>query len=135
MPETVAYAMSRELDISYEEADRRVREALQEEGFGVLTEIDVKATMKKKLDVDFQKYEILGACNPPLAHKALTHAADIGLLLPCNLVVRDLGGGRTMVSALDPALQLGVAGDDALTPVAQDVRERMERVLNSVSGN
>ncbi len=134
MPETVAYAMSREVDISYEEADQRVREALQEEGFGVLTEIDVKATMKKKLDVDFQRYEILGACNPPLAHKALTHAADIGLLLPCNLVVRDLGGGRTMVSAMDPVLQLGVAGDEALTPVAQDVRQRMERVLDRVSG-
>ncbi|MEJ2218262.1 MAG: DUF302 domain-containing protein [Gemmatimonadota bacterium] len=134
MPEAVAYAMSRELDVSYEEADRRVREALQEEGFGVLTEIDVKATMKKKLDVDFEKYEILGACNPPLAHKALTHAVDIGLLLPCNLVVRDLGGGRTMVSALDPVLQLGVAGDDALGPVARDVRERMERVLDRVSG-
>ncbi|MEJ2677627.1 MAG: DUF302 domain-containing protein [Gemmatimonadota bacterium] len=135
MPETVGYAMSRTLDISYEEADRRVREALQEEGFGVLTEIDVKATMKKKLDVDFQQYEILGACNPPLAHKALTHAADIGLLLPCNLVVRDLGGGRTMVSALDPVLQLGVARDEALTPVAQDVRARMERVLDRVSGD
>lgn len=135
MPEAVAYAMSRELDVSYEEADRRVREALQEEGFGVLTEIDVKATMKKKLDVDFDKYEILGACNPPLAHKALTHAVDIGLLLPCNLVVRDLGGGRTMVSALDPVLQLGVAGDDALGPVARDVRERMERVLDRVSGS
>lgn len=135
MPEAVAYAMSRELDVSYEEADRRVREALQEEGFGVLTEIDVKATMKKKLDVDFDKYEILGACNPPLAHKALTHAVDIGLLLPCNLVVRDLGGGRTMVSALDPVLQLGVAGDDALAPVARDVRERMERVLDRVSGS
>jgi uncharacterized protein (DUF302 family) len=134
MPDTVAYAMSRELDISYEEADRRVREALQEEGFGVLTEIDVKATMKKKLDLDFEKYEILGACNPPLAHKALTQAPDVGLLLPCNLVVRDLGSGRTLVEALDPVLQLGVAGDDALTPVAQDVRQRMERVLARVSG-
>ncbi|HKJ93504.1 MAG TPA: DUF302 domain-containing protein [Longimicrobiales bacterium] len=134
MSTTAAYAMIRELDLPYEEADRRVREALQEEGFGVLTEIDVKATMKKKLDVDFARYEILGACNPPLAHKALTMAPDIGLLLPCNLVVRALDDGRTMVEALDPVLQLGVAGDDALTPVAQDVRARMERVLDRVAG-
>lgn len=131
-PQT-AYALTREVDMSYEEADRRVREALQEEGFGVLTEIDVKATLKKKLDVDFQRYEILGACNPPLAHKALQTDVDIGLLLPCNLVVRELEGGRSMVEALDPVAQLGVAGNNALTAVAEDVRQRMVRVLDRLT--
>lgn len=127
------YALAREVDLSYEEADRRVRDALQDEGFGVLTEIDVKATLKKKLDVDFQKYEILGACNPPLAHRALQAEPDIGLLLPCNIVIRDLGGGRTMVEALDPVIQLGIAGSEALAALAQDVRERMRRVLDRVA--
>lgn len=131
-PQT-SYALAREVDLSYEEADRRVREALQEEGFGVLTEIDVKATLKTKLDVEFQKYEILGACNPPLAHQALQTEPDIGLLLPCNVVVRDLGGGRTMVEALDPVTQLGVAGNEALGGLAEDVRDRMRRVLERVT--
>jgi len=133
MANDAAYALTRETALSYEEADRRVREALKEEGFGVLTEIDVKDTLKKKLDVDFQKYEILGACNPPLAHQALQTEADIGLLLPCNVVVRELPDGRTMVEALDPVTQLGVAGNEALGPVAEDVRQRMQRVLDSLA--
>ncbi len=133
MANGAAYALTRETALSYEEADRRVREALKDEGFGVLTEIDVKDTLKKKLDVDFQKYEILGACNPPLAHQALQTEADIGLLLPCNIVVRELPDGRTMVEALDPVTQLGVAGNEALGPVAEDVRRRMQRVLDSLA--
>jgi len=133
MANDAAYALTRETALSYEEADRRVREALKAEGFGVLTEIDVKDTLKKKLDVDFQKYEILGACNPPLAHQALQTEADIGLLLPCNVVVRELPDGRTMVEALDPVTQLGVAGNEALGPVAEDVRQRMQRVLDSLA--
>ena len=92
-----SYALSRTVSLSYEEADRRVREALEEEGFGVLTEIDVAATLKKKLDVDFPRYEILGACNPPLAHQALQAEPDVGLLLPCNVVVRALPDGQTVV--------------------------------------
>lgn len=129
---TARYAISRTTDHSYEEADRRVREALQAEGFGVLSEIDVAATLKKKLDVDFPRYVILGACNPPLAHKALTAEPDIGLLLPCNVVVRALPDGRTVVEALDPVVQLGVAENDALAPLAEDVRERMVRVIESL---
>ena len=128
---TAPYALTRTTDLSYEEADARVREALQEEGFGVLTEIDVAATLKKKLDVDFPRYEILGACNPPLAHKALTAEPDIGLLLPCNVVVRALPDGRTVVEALDPVVQLGVAGNADLEPLAEDVRARMQRVIDS----
>ena len=128
-----AYALARTVDISYEEADRRVREALQEEGFGVLTEIDVSATLKNKLDVDFSRYEILGACNPPLAHKALQAEPDVGLLLPCNVVVRALPDGQTVVEALDPVRQLEVAGNPELLPLARDVRERMERVVAAVA--
>ena len=126
---TAPYALSRTMDLSYEEADRRVREELQKEGFGVLTEIDVRATLKKKLDVDFPPYAILGACNPPLAHQALTAEPDIGLLLPCNVVVRALPDGGTVVEALDPVVQLGVAGNAELTPLAEDVRARMARVI------
>ena len=127
------YALSRTLDVSYSEADSRVREALKEEGFGVLTEIDVAATLKEKLDVEFPSYEILGACNPPLAHQALRAEPDVGLLLPCNVVVRALEDGRTMVEALDPVVQLGVAENDGLTALAEDVRARMMRVLEAVA--
>lgn len=130
--ETAQYALSRTVEISYEEADRRVREALQAEGFGVLTEIDVSATLKEKLDVDFPDYEILGACNPPLAHRALQAEPDIGLLLPCNVVVRSLPEGGTVVEALDPVVQLGVADNPALEELARDVRERMRRVVQAV---
>ncbi len=129
---TVTYALSRTVDLSFEEADARVREELQNEGFGVLTEIDVKATLKEKLDVDFPKYVILGACNPPLAHQALQKEADIGLLLPCNVVVRELEDGRTMVEALDPVQQLSVADNPELPELANEVRHRMERVIASI---
>ena len=126
---TARYALARTVDLSFEDADRKVREALKEEGFGVLTEIDVKATLKEKLDVDFQKYEILGACNPPLAHQALQAEADIGLLLPCNVVVRELENGQTMVEAIDPVQQLSVADNPDLPALANEVRHRMERVI------
>lgn len=129
---TASYALSRTVDLSYEEADKRVRDALQEEGFGVLTEIDVKATLKEKLDVEFQKYEILGACSPPLAHQALQTEADVGLLLPCNVVVRELEDGRTVVEALDPVQQLSVADNPELPQLANEVRHRMERVIAAV---
>lgn len=126
------YALTRTTDLSFAEADRRVRDALREEGFGVLTEIDVSATLKEKLGVEFPPYEILGACNPPLAHEALTAEPDIGLLLPCNVVVRALPDGRTVVEALDPVVQLGVAENAALAPLAEDVRGRMRRVIDNL---
>lgn len=129
---TASYALSRIVGLSYDEADRRVREALKAEGFGVLTEIDVSATLKEKLDVDFPRYEILGACNPPLAHKALQAEPDIGLLLPCNVVVRALDDGRTMVEAMDPVKQLGVADNPALPEMAEEVLSRLERVLAAI---
>jgi uncharacterized protein (DUF302 family) len=128
-----SYAIARTVPYSYEEADRRVREALKNEGFGVLTEIDVSATLKEKLGVDFPKYAILGACNPPLAHQALQAEPDIGLLLPCNVVVRALPDGQTMVEALDPVKQLAVAGAPELDALAEDVQARMRRVIAAIA--
>ena len=118
------------LPVSPDEADARVRAALQDEGFGILTEIDVRATLKKKLDADFRPYRILGACNPALAHQALSQETDIGLLLPCNVVVYEGDeAGTSVVAILDPEQQLGVSGRDDLGDLAGDVRRRMERVL------
>jgi len=134
MPEQVfAYGMKKTLALTVDEADARVREELQKEGFGVLTEIDVRATLKKKLDVDFRPYRILGACNPPLAHQALSAETDIGLLLPCNVVVY---AGETenesVVAVLDPEVQLSVTGREDIRPLAREVRARMERVLKAL---
>ena len=131
---TARYALDRTVDLPFEEADRRVREELQKEGFGVLTEIDVAATLKKKLDVDIPRYEILGACAPQLAHRAIQAEPDVGLLLPCNVVVRAAGEeGRTVVEALDPVVQLEVADNPELAAVGQEVRARLERVLDRVA--
>lgn len=129
-PPSTPYGMSRALDVPFEEADRRVREALQKEGFGVLTEIDVQETLKKKLDVDFRPYRILGACNPPLAHKALAAEEQVGLLLPCNVIVYEgASEGTSVVAVLDPQAQLSAAGNPALDELGAEVLARMERVL------
>jgi len=128
------YAMTRTVALSYDEADRRVREALKEEGFGVLTEIDVSATLKEKLGVDFPKYEILGACNPPLAHRALLAEPEVGLLLPCNVVVRDSEEpGRVVVEAIDPVVQFDVSGTEGLAVLAKEVKARLTRVLEATA--
>lgn len=127
------YALSRTVDLSYEEAEKRIREELEKEGFGILTEIDVKATLRKKLDVDFQPYIILGACSPPLAHQALTAEPDVGLLLPCNVVVRTGEDGETIVEAMDPIPVLGMTDNEALRPLGEDARERLERALDRVA--
>jgi uncharacterized protein (DUF302 family) len=121
------------LDAPYEEAMERVTAALKEEGFGVLTEIDVKATLKKKLDAEFRKYAILGACNPPLAHRALSTELEIGLLLPCNVIVYEEDGG-SVVSIVDPISMLGVVDSPALKPVADEARARLERVAKALEG-
>jgi uncharacterized protein (DUF302 family) len=124
-----AYGFTKQLNIPYDEAVERAAAALKEEGFGVLTEIDVKATLKKKLDVDFQRYVILGACNPPLAHKALTTELEIGLLLPCNVIVYETAEGGSVVSALNPMVALGVVDNPALQGVAEQVTEKLQRVV------
>jgi uncharacterized protein (DUF302 family) len=134
MDKTEQYAMVRTTSLPFEEADQRVRAELAKEGFGVLTEIDVTATLKAKLDVDVPRTKILGACMPRLAYQAMQAEPDVALLLPCNVVVRDTGR-ETVVEAIDPVVQLGVSGNQALLPVAQDVRARLERVLDTFEGD
>ena len=130
---TPPYAMKKTIPLTVDEAEARVREALAAEGFGVLTEIDVRETLRKKLDADFRPYRILGACAPPLAKQALDAETDIGLLLPCNVVVyEDDGGDGSVVAVLDPEVQLSVSGRDDIRPLARDVRERMQRVLDAL---
>jgi uncharacterized protein (DUF302 family) len=127
------YAFRTRLDLPYEQTVRKVTAALKDEGFGVLTEIDVKATLKKKLDADFRKYVILGACNPSLAHQALETELEIGLLLPCNVIVFEDDGG-SIVSIVDPLSMLGVVESPDLDPVAQEARTRLLRVMDAVGG-
>jgi uncharacterized protein (DUF302 family) len=127
------YAFRTRLDQPYEQTVRKVTAALKDEGFGVLTEIDVKATLKKKLDTDFRKYVILGACNPSLAHQALETELEIGLLLPCNVIVFEDDGG-SVVSIVDPLSMLGVVESPDLDPVAQEARTRLLRVMDAVGG-
>lgn len=121
---------------SYEDALQQVTEALKKEGFGVLTEIDVKATLKKKIDVDFRKYSILGACNPPLAHKALQSDPLVGLMLPCNVTVEEVENG-TMVNLVNPISMLLVnpllADNEAIKEVATDAYNRLERVAKDLT--
>ncbi len=117
-----------ELDLPFQQAISKVTEALKNEGFGVLTEIDVKATLKKKLNVDFRRYVILGACNPPLAHRALSADLDVGLLLPCNVVVYEIDEARSLVGLVDPISMLGILPNPELRPVAEEAKVRLERV-------
>jgi uncharacterized protein (DUF302 family) len=126
----IDYGMRTHLNLSFEAAIVRATEALKAEGFGVLTEIDVKTTLKKKLDVDFRRYIILGACNPPLAHRALSTELEIGLLLPCNVIVyEDEDGEGSTISIVDPIIMLGVGINPALAPVADEAAARLRRVL------
>ena len=128
-----AYGYETRLDgVSFEDAMERLVTALREEGFGVLTEIDVKATLKKKLNVDFRRYVILGACNPDLARRALEIDAQIGLLLPCNAVVQELPGPSVSVSIVNPRAQFQVTANPALEPVVQEVQQRIGRVLEAL---
>lgn len=126
------YGYTVEVPLDFDTAYDRTVKQLKEEGFGVLTEIDVRATLKEKLDVDFRKYRILGACNPPLAHKALSAETELGLLLPCNVIVYDKGDGKSQVAAMDPASAMSMVDNPAVEPIAADVTERMKRVLNAV---
>ncbi len=119
------------LNLPYESALEKVTDALKAEGFGILTSIDVKETMKKKLDVDFRKYTILGACNPPLAHKALTARPDVGLLLPCNVIVYE-DGDTTVVNIIDPLSMTNFIQDPALEAVADEARQRLKRVSEAI---
>ena len=130
---TITYGFRESVALPYEDAVAATRDALAAEGFGVLTEIDVRATLEKKLGVDFRPYVILGACNPVLAHQALTKETSIGLLLPCNVVVHaGATAGDSVVAVLDPEVQLGVTGRTDLEPLAAEVKARLLRALRAV---
>ncbi|HEY8718552.1 DUF302 domain-containing protein [Pengzhenrongella sp.] len=128
------YGIRTTLDQPFTQTLRAVRDALLGQGFGILTEIDMAATMKAKLDVDIAPQVILGACNPPLAYRALQAEESVGLLLPCNVVVRSAGGGRTTVEALDPHVMVAVTGNEQLGAVADDAALRLRAALGSLGG-
>ena len=127
----MSYYFSKESSLGIEEAEARVREELKKEGFGVLTEIDVKQTLKSKLDVDFKPYKILGACNPPFAHKALQAEEHIGLMLPCNVVLQEKAG-KTLVSAIDPVASMQAVDNSTLQGIAAEIQVRLKRVIESL---
>lgn len=130
---TADYGIRTVLDLSFDEAVERTKNALQTEGFGVLSEIDLRAKLGEKLGVEIDPYVILGACNPPLAYKALRAEPEIGLLLPCNVIVYATSGGRTVVAAIDPEAMLSVVGEStAMAEVGQDARARLMRVIESL---
>jgi len=126
--QSVKYGFARTVDMSYEDAVERVKAALKEEGFGVLAEIDVRRAMQEKLGIDFPKYVILGACNPQLANRALSLEPHVGLLLPCNVVVREQAG-LTEVSVIDARQMMAFVGNQALAPVAEEANQRLSRAL------
>jgi uncharacterized protein (DUF302 family) len=126
------YYFEKTTDYAFEEAVEKVTEELKKEGFGVLTEIDVQATLKKKLDVDFRKYRILGACNPPFAHEALKAENKIGAMLPCNVIVQELDNGKTEVAAVDPVASMKAVDNDKLGEIAGEIRAKLEKVIENV---
>ena len=130
--DTMSYHISRTVTGDFDDVVARTREELSKEGFGVLTEIDVKATLKKKIDADFRPYLILGACNPKLAHRALTAEDKLGVLLPCNVVVQDKGADGIEISAMDPAAAMSMIDSSEVGEVARIVRDKMEKVVNAV---
>ncbi|MEW6325907.1 MAG: DUF302 domain-containing protein [Nitrospirota bacterium] len=124
--------LSKTTPLSYEQAITKVTDELKKEGFGVLTEIDVKETLKKKLNKDFRPYKILGACNPALAHQALEKEIELGMFLPCNVIVYQSDAGQTVVSAVDPKIALGRLNRPQLEPIAHEVEARLKRVIAAV---
>ncbi len=130
------YGVGTTVAAPYRDAVEKTRAALKEQGFGVLTEIDVQKTMKEKLDADFRPYVILGACNPALAHQALQADLGVGLLLPCNVIVYDNGDGTSSVEALDPEAALGIVGDNpVIATVARDAKARLQRVVHNLGAD
>ncbi len=128
----MGYYFSRKVKGSFEEVEDRVRKSLKGEGFGVLTEIDVKETLKKKMAVDFRKYKILGACNPPFAYKALQAEDKIGTMLPCNVIVQEAGDDEIEVAAIDPIASMQAVENVSLRPVVEEVRRKLKTVIDKV---
>ena len=126
------YYIEKTTEYGFDEAIEKVTEELKKEGIGVLTEIDGQATLKKKLDVDFKKYQILGACNPPFAHKALKAENKIGAMLPCNVIVQELDDGKTEVAAVDPMASMLAVENDKLGEIANEIRAKLEKVIENV---
>ncbi len=128
----MSYYFSKTLDLSFDEAVVKVSEELKKAGFGILTEIDVKETLKAKLNVDFRKYRILGACNPPFAYEALQAEDKIGLMMPCNVIVQETPDGRIEVAAVDPVASMSAVANPKLREVAEDVRGKLKAVVDSL---
>ena len=128
----MSYYFSKTLKLSFEEAVTKVTDDLKKSGFGVLTEIDVKETLKKKLNVDFRKYKILESCNPPYAYKALQAEDKIGLMLPCNVIVQELSGGKVEVAAIDPVASMAAVNNPRLGEVGQEVRTKLKAVIDNL---
>ncbi len=129
----MSYYLSSTVDMPFDQAVRRVVDELKGEGFGVLTKIDVKATLQKKLGITFRNYTILGACNPPFAYRALQAERMIGTMLPCNVIVQDAGEGRTEIAAIDPLTSMQAVQNPQLAEIAQEVRAKLKRVVNRVA--
>lgn len=129
----MSYYYSKKLSLKFEEAIEKVTEALKQEGFGILTEIDVKETLKKKLDVDFKKYRILGACNPPYAYKALQAEDKIGTMLPCNVVVIEQSENQIEVAAVDPSFSMQAVANNNLSEIAMEIKAKLIRVVDNLS--
>jgi uncharacterized protein (DUF302 family) len=125
------YGFSKTIDLPYEQAIEKVTAELKKEGFGVLTSIDVKETLKQKINVDFKKYAILGACNPSIAHRALQEEEELGLLLPCNVIVYEKDD-KTRISIFDPMVMTWIIENDNMKPIASEVQERLQRVLQAI---
>ena len=128
----MSYYFSKIVNVSFDEAVTKVTGELKKEGFGILTEIDVKETLKKKLNVDFSRYKILGACNPPFAYKALTAENKIGTMLPCNVIVQEISGGRVEVAAIDPVASMQAVENPALKEIASEISNKLKTVIDKV---
>ena len=128
----MSYYFAKTLSIGFEDAVRRITSILKQEGFGIITEIDVKDTFKKKIDVEFRNYRILGACNPALAHEALQIEDKVGTMLPCNVVVQDIGGGQTEVAAIDPVASMQAIDNPRLKEAAAQVQAKLRKVIESL---
>jgi uncharacterized protein (DUF302 family) len=128
----MSYYFAKTLNTGFDDAVRHTTEVLKQEGFGIITEIDVKETLKKKINVDFRNYRILGACNPALAHKALEIEDKVGTMLPCNVVVQDMGGGRIEVAAIDPVASMLAIENPRLKAAAEEVRGKLRKVIEAL---